>query len=330
MAGNAPVNFNNSRTVHINQPLSRFSVGYHPTGMVAEQIFNVIPVAHESDDYVVWDKGQAFRVERTDGYGTLRADGSPSLLEDFGATLKNYRAEEFARKTRVTDRQRANQDDVFQLEVSKVRRVQDKILLDEELRVANILLTTANYPAANVTTLSGTSQWNNASFASQTSGTFSVIEMNFDAGREAIRLATGGKEANVAIIPAAVARVMKRDVGVRDSIKYTHGDILENGALPDVLWGLRVICPAAVYTTSAEGEVPTMTDVWGKNVIIAYVDPNAGLDSLTLGKIFRARPWQVKQWRDEEVESTYYEPSLVQAEQLISGDCGYLIQSAIA
>lgn len=325
-----PINFNGSRATHINRPLSNFSIGYHPTGMVAEEIFNVIPVAHESDDYVVWDKGQAFRVERADGQGTLTADGTPSLTEDFGASLQSYRAEAYKRKTRITDRQRANQDDVFQLEVSKVRRVQDKILLDQELRVASILLATGNYPAGSTTTLSGTAQWNNASFASQTNGTFSVIEQNFDAGREAIRLATGGKEANVCIIPSAVARVMKRDVGVRDSIKYTHGDILTNGTLPDTLWGLKIISPSAVYTTSVEGEVPTMTDVWGKNVIIAYVDPNAGLDSLTLGKIFRARPFQVRQWRDEEIEATYYEPSVLQSEKLISGDCGYLIQNAIA
>lgn len=324
-----PISYTGARGVHINQPLTNLSLGYHPTGMVAEQVFGVVPVSHESDYYYVYDKAQAFRLERADGKGDLRADGAKSLLEEFGATPALYQAEEYARKTRITDRQRANQDPVLQLEVSKLRRVQDKLLLGQEVRVAKLLTTAGNWTNGNIITNSGTSQWNNASFNS-TQGTYSVIEQQFDNGREAIRQATGGKEANVAIIPAAVARVMKRDIGIRNSIQYTHSDILENGTLPSTLWGMKVIEPAAIYDNSVEGEAFAPVDAWGKNVIIAYVEPNPGLDALTLGLIFRARPWQVKQWRDEEVESTFYEASFVQAEQVVSYDCGYLIQNAIA
>jgi hypothetical protein len=65
-------------------------------------------------------------------------------------------------------------------------------------------------------------------------------------------------------------------------------------------------------------------------VIIAYVDPNPGLDYLTLGLIFRQRPWQVKQWRQEDLNTTYYEPSVIQTEVMLAPDCGYLILAAIA
>ena len=322
-------NFSSVRGVHINKPLTNLSIGYHPTGMVAEQVYGVVPVTNESDLYYVYDKASAFRLGRSDGNFTKRADGAKSLLEEYGATPDVYQAEEYAMKTRITDRQRANADAALQLEVSKLRRVQDKILLDQELRIAAKLTAAGTWASANKTTLSGVNQWNNASFVSQ-AGTFSVIEQEFDNAREAIRIATGGKEANVAIIPAAVARVIKRDIGVRQAIQYTHSDILLNGALPDALWGLRVITPAALYDTSVEGEAYAGVDVWGKNVIIAYVDPTPALDSLTLGLIFRARPWQVKSWRDEEIEATYYEASMVQAEKLVSADCGYLLQSCIA
>lgn len=324
-----PISYTGARGVHINQPLTNLSLGYHPTGFVAEEVFGVVPVTHESDYYYVYDKAQAFRLERADGKADLRADGAESILEEFGATPALYQAEEYARKTRITDRQRANQDPVLQLEISKLRRIQDKLLLGQEVRVASLLTTAANWTNGNIVTLSGTSQWNNASFLSQ-QGTFSVIEQEFDNAREAIRKATGGREANVAIVPAAVSRVMKRDIGVRESIKYTHDDILTNGTLPSLLWGLKVIEPAAIFDTSVEGEAFTPTDAWGKNVIIAYVDPNPGLDSLTLGCIFRARTWQVKQWRKEDVEATYYEASFVQSENVVSYDCGYLIQNAIA
>lgn len=327
MAGTNPGSFT-VRGVHVNQALTNLSIGYHPANMVAEQVFGVLPVVHESDYYYKWDKGQALRVERTDGKGSLRADRTRAKHVNFGASLDQYTAEEYALETSISDRERANQDSVLNLEVSKIRRVQDLVLLDQELRVASLLTTTGNYSASNYTTLSGTSQWNNASFSSQ-AGTQSVIESNIDTGREAIRTATGGKEANTIIIPRIVARVMKRDIGVRDQIKYTDPNILIGGELPPTLWGLKVIMPGAVYNSTVEGETYSATDVWGKNVILAYCAA-PGIDDLTLGTIFRSRPWEVKQWREEEVDTTFYRAGFVQTEKLISADCGYLIQNAIA
>jgi hypothetical protein len=318
------------RSAHVNVPLTQFSVGYHPLGMIAEQVFPVVPVSNESDYYYFWDKGQAFRVERSDGKGSLRADGTRPKLVDFGATLKTYTAEEFAMETRITDRERANADNALALEQSKVRRVQDLLYIDYEIRVASALTAAATYPAANVVTLSGTSQWNNASFSSQTGNQHSVIKANIEAGKEAIRKATGGLLPNTIVIPRAVAAVMYNDVGLADIVKYTAPNLMVDDLLPQTLWGMRVLIPTVPFTTSAEGEAPAMSDVWGKNVILLYRDPNPGLDALTLGLTLRQRPWQVKQYRDEQIDATFYRPGFVQVEQLVAPDCGYLLQNVIA
>lgn len=318
------------RSAHVNVPLTQFSVGYHPLGMIAEQVFPVVSVSNESDYYYFWDKGQAFRVERSDGKGSLRADGTRPKLVNFGATLKTYTAEEFAMETRITDRERANADNALALEQSKVRRVQDLLYIDYEIRVAAALTTAATYPAANVATLSGTSQWNNASFASQTGNQHSIIKANIEAGKEAIRKATGGLLPNTIVIPRAVAAVMYNDVGLADIVKYTAPNLMVDDLLPQTLWGMRVLIPTVPFTTSAEGENPAMSDVWGKNVILMYRDPNPGLDALTLGLTLRQRPWQVKQYRDEQIDATFYRPGFVQAEQLVAPDCGYLLQNVIA
>jgi hypothetical protein len=320
-----------SRSVHINQALSNISIGYHPMGMVAEQVFPVVPVKHESDDYYVWDKPSAFRLDRTDGAYTLRADGTESRTLSFGATVKGYRCEEYALRTRITDRMRANQDDALQLEVSFVRRVQDLLLLEQELRVATLLTTTGNYSSSNRVTLSGTNQWNNASFTSQTNGQHSVIIGELLTGIDAIRQATGGLKPNKMIIPHAVAMVMANDPGIIDAIKYTHTDLLNNDMpLPQSFLGMDVIIPRVPYQSAVEGEATSFSDVWGKNVVLLYVNPTPGLDALTAGMIFRSRPWQVKQWREEQIESTFYEPSFVQTELLIAADAGYLIHNPIA
>ena len=322
------------KNVHVNQALTQFTVGYHPMGYVAEQVMPVVPVAHETDIYWFWDKGQAFRLDRSDGYGTEWADGTEPHEENYGATQKSYNTKGFKLRTRITDRERGNADQVLNLEMSKVRRLQDKILMDQELRVASLFFTTANN--SGVTTLAGATQWNNASFVSQPSNLFSQIKANIDTGITAVRQATGGLIPNTIVIPHYVAIVMSHDVGLTDYLKYTHPDLVNastpiSGILPPKLWGMNVLVPTAPYLTSVEGEPVTATsDVWGKSVWLGYINPNPGTDSLTYGLILRSRPWTVKTFRREDYEATYYDVSLVQAEQLISADCGYLIQNAVA
>lgn len=317
--------------LHISAPLTNFALGYHPTGFIAEDLFNVLPVARENDLYYEWLMDQAFRLERTDGFYTLRADGSAAREEDFGATPHSYLAYEFALRTKITDRQRQNADVVLDLERSKTRRVMDKLLLDQELRVATIATTASNYASSNKITLSGANQWNSSSFASQTTGEQSVIQQRVDDAKEAIRIATGGLEANTIVLPPAVERVVARDVGVVEQLKYTHADLtVTPNRLGATLWGLNVLRPRGSYTSTIEGETATYSDVWGKNVVICYRDPSPAVDSQTFGMIFRNQPVQVRSWRDESIRSWFYEPSIIQFEGIIAKGCGYLITAAIA
>jgi len=330
MAGTATPNMT-VKSVHQSVPLTQLSVGYHPTGLVAESVFPVFKVVHENDNYYKWDKGQAFRLDRTDGFGSMRADKTRPRMLNFGATEDTYSAEEFALETAISDRELANQDSALNLQVSKVRRVQDLILLDQELRVANTCLTTGNNSGS--VTNSGTTQWNNASFASLGTGQHSAIKAQFETGKESIRTATGGLLPNVVVIPREVWAVMVNDAGLADLIKYNFSpaqDLLASDFLGGTLWGMKLVVPTAMYTSAVEGEAFSATSIWGKNVWMGYVNPSPGLDALTYGTIFRAREWQVKVYRDEFTDSTIYRPSIVQAEKLVTKDCGYVIKAAIA
>lgn len=321
------------RGVHISAPLSDLSIGYHPVGFIAERIHPVVPVNHENDLYYVWDRGDALRE-----MDTLRADGTAAHIADFGYSTAAYVCEEYALKTRVTDRQAANADKVLSLQVSKIRRVQDLILTGQERRAAG-LFSAAALPAANQTTLAGINRWNDAGFVGS-------IEQNIDTADEAIRQQLGGLPPNVLVIPKAVAKVMKRDSKIRDLIKYTHADLLADGELPPKLWGKEVTVPsvATVNTnpTSVTGspwpiENPNTVlapgtnifDVWGKNVYVKYRNESPGIDVISASYIFRSRPWMVKTWRDEEVDSTFYQPSFVQTEKLVAAVAVYAIFNAI-
>jgi len=136
--------------VHIDVVLSNISLGYHPKGMIAEEIFPIVSVKKESDKYYIWNKGEAFRVPDN----TQRADGTRSKTIGFSLTTSTYSAEEYALNIEVTDRQVANADSVINLRSAKTRRVKDILMLDQEIRVASLLTTQSNWASTNRVQLS--------------------------------------------------------------------------------------------------------------------------------------------------------------------------------
>ena len=315
--------------IHIDAALSNIALGYHPAGMIAENIFPIATVKKESDKYYEWNKGDAFRIPDS----TMRADGTKSKRIGFNLSTNTYSAEEYALNVQVTDRQLANADSVINLRASKTRRLKDILTLDQEIRVASLLTTQANWASTNRVQRSGTQQWNNASFDG---GATYGIEATLDTGKEAVRKGTGGLEPNIIIIPSAVAKVMKKDSTIRDLIKYTHANLLVDGDLPQMLWNMKVLIPKAVKNTNKEGNATqTLTDVWGNHVVLLYVTTNAAIDEVTAGYIFRAAnaahiPWGVRTWREQAEKAEVVETEICQDEKLVCNVAGYFVEDVIA
>ncbi len=309
------------RDVHVDQVLTNFSIGYHPFGMIAEQIVPVINVNNESDKYYIWDKASAFRVQ-ANGRMSLRADKSEAKEVDFNLSTATYTAEEYALKLLISEREKKNADSALRLRESKLRRLQDLLLLEQEIRVATLLTTSANWAASNTATPGV--KWDAASNV--------VIEKNIDVAKEAVRTAIGVLP-NTIVIPASVAVVAKRDPTLRELIKYTQNNLLVNGDLPPTLFGMRVVMPGATYTTSKEGTAAasvTYADIWGDNVLLLYVPPSdMAMDAPSSAKIFRARPWEVRSWDVPEKRSEAIEASVIQDEVLTSNVAGYLLTDVL-
>ena len=321
---------NTAYSVHIDQALSDFSVSYRPTGFIAEQLFPKKTVNNQTDQFWRWNKSQAFRVARSDGLGTRVPDRTPAKMRIRGATPDSYKTFRYALADSISWDERKNADVGLQLEQHKVASIQDEIMMDYELRVANLCQSTANYAATNFTTLAGTSQWNNAGFTSIGTGGHSAIKAVIDAGKQAISLATGGLKPNLIVIPLLVAIVMNNDAGLVDLLKYTRPDMLVEDLLPPTLWGMKVLVPTATFQTTTEGATDSLGYIWGKSVWMGYVDPNPGLETLTFGTTFRWDDFQVRTWQEQKERMDVYEVSVNQDEHLISADCGYLIQNAVA
>ncbi len=303
-------------STYVSAPLTNFSIGYHPKGLIARSVLDVVPVTKEAGEYFKWNRHDAARIPNS-----LRADGAESAILSFDLDSNGtYRVHEYALKTKITDRQRANADSVLKLEQAKTMRVKDLVELGLESRVATLLTTQANFASTNRTQLSGTDQWNNASFAGS-------IEQVIDTGKEAVRQQTLGLDPDVIVIPSAVAKVIKRDASIRELIKYTHADLLVDGDLPPVLWGMKVVIPKAVNVTSRKGNATqTIADIWGKHVVMVVSNGGGMTDVPTFGKIFQMGAPVVKTWRKEELSADFYEYSMMTDEVIAC----YLIEDAIA
>lgn len=309
----------NVGTVHVDAALTNLAIAYRQTsGFVADQAMKTIRVNKESDKFYKWDRGNSFRIPET-----KRSDGAKSNKVVFDLSQSNYQVEEYALNADVTDRQVANADSVLKLRASKMRFVQDLLMLDREKRVSTLLTTTGNYDSACYVTKSGSTQWNDSSFSGS-------IEKDIDTGKEAVR-ALMGVEPNTIIIPAAVAKVMKRDAMIRELIKYTQNDLLINGDLPPSIFNMKVLIPTAVNITSVRGASSTTTaDVWGKNVVMTYIPTEGSIDTPAHAYTFRSRDFLVKSWREEDMSKEVIEVSIMDDEVITSDISGYLLSSVIA
>ena len=306
------------RDVHVDQVLTNFSIGYHPGGMIAENVAGLMPVKKESDKYYVWDRPSAFRVSAS-GTMSLRPDKSEAKVVDFGLSTSTYQAEEYALVALISDREKDNADDVLKLRESKTRRVKDLIALEQEIRVATLYTTTANW--ATLHNAEPDPNWNESS---------PTIELDIDTGKEVVRKAIGF-EPNTIIIPAAVAKWVKRDSTIRELIKYTQNDLLVNGDLPPTMFNMKVVIPGSIYTASGEGATSiTYTDTWSDTVVLAYIPGSTSLDSPDGVKIFRSRNNMVKTWREEKKSSEAIEYSIIQDEVVTSSLSAYLLTNTLA
>jgi len=284
-----------------------------------------IDVEKDSDLYFVYGK-QDYRSTQD----VRAAKAETNYLDSWQIeSTPTYTCLEHSLADLVSDRERKNADAPLAPDFDVTENLTNMLLLNREKRGVTLLTAAATYATSgNTVTLSGTEQFNNASFDSDS--LVDAIEVRIDAGKEAIRTAIG-RDPNTIVIPSAVARVVKRDASVRELIKYTDNTLLVNGDLPPTLWNMRVLIPGGIYASNEEGQTFSGSDIWGKHILMAYVAPNARTPrTMTFGLTFQNQPRQISKWREDGRKSDAIEISEILVEKVVSEYCGYLIRNAIA
>ena len=302
------------KQIHIDTALSNVSIGYKNNSFVAEVLFPGITVMKRSDKYFKYGKENLKRVE------TQRAPGTESNEVNQAISNDSYSIEEHALKTIVTDQERENADQAIKPDVDATELVSDLLLLRLEYDVASIL-TSATY-LTNGATLAGTTQWSDYQN--------SVPLTNILTGKASVR-GKIGKEANVIVLAGDVAEKLALHPDIKDLRKYWDEKLLTESNLPPYICGLRVVEAKPIHNTAYEGLTASMSYIWGKNAIIAYINPKPGLKQLSLGYTFRLKGYrQTGKWRVPERKGDMVEVTDAYDFKLIDADCAYLLGSAIA
>jgi len=144
--------------VHIDAPLANILLDYRPQGFIADRIFPIVPVGKQSD--VIPQVTKADRI-RNPAF-TLRAPGTEPRYVHFDVTSQTYFANNYALGTFLTAEEQANADMAWNTKQIRGELVMDLLMIDYELRVAN-LVTSGSNCGSYWTTGSAWTDWTNAS-----------------------------------------------------------------------------------------------------------------------------------------------------------------------
>lgn len=304
-----------SKVLHVNRLLTNIAVKYRNPGLVGDALFPVLPVNEKSDDYLVFKKADRF-TPVDDRLGPK----AEAREVDWASNTETYACKNHGLKDFVSNEDIANADAPIKPETETTEFLTDLILLNREIRIRDKALALSQNATPST-------KWSAASGSDPVGDIEAAIDGCF------IR-------PNVMVIPRSVMKVLKWHAGLVDAIKYVGVGKVTAQHIADLFDVEKVLVADAKVNTEKKGKTPVFADLWGKNVVMAYVDPKAGINSVTFGRTFSwkfasagGQVFQVRRWEDPtrgisggnviQVESST-------DEKVVAADCGYLLKDVIA
>lgn len=245
-----------AQTRVVDPILSEHARGYARPGNIGEVLFPVADVPAYGGKVIEFDKA-SFRL-----YNSKRAPGSTTKRVTFGHAGKPYAIVPSALEAVVPREllRDAAQVPGIDLASDAVDVVLDSVLLEREYDCAQIARNAANYDSEHKITLTTTAKW---------TGGASDPSVDVQTGIEAIR-ASIGVRANTVVLSATAFAACQFHTKLLDRLKYTGRDGITAELLAK-LWNVKqVVVGEAVVAT---GQNDDFGDVWGDDVIVAYVAP---------------------------------------------------------
>ena len=310
--------------IHVDQVLSNLALQYRQDRriFIADAVLPRVKVKKESDKYKIYDPKYWRSLPPT-----KRADGTAANQVGFEFSSDGtYSCEEYALRDIVTDRAAALQDKPIDLMADTQALLYDLILLDRERRAAALAFASSNFSGYTSALATG-DRWDN--YDSASSDPLEDIEN----AKESV-IQNAGRVPNLVIMGYEVYKKVRNHPLVVERIKggattqipATVGE-QELARVFDVE---RVLVGRAVYNSANVGQSESVSFVWGKSVLVAYVDPNPGIKTYTLGFSPMVQDVMTRRWYDQERKGTWIEVGEIIDEVLAAPQCGYLYTTVVS
>lgn len=235
------------------------AIAYQNRAYVADMVSPRAPVGAEEYKWTEYNKEDRFTLPDT----TIDRKGEMNQVE-FGGTEKTGMTNDWGLEDVVPTKDvEAAANTNFDPISNATELLTDLILLDREVRVANMVQDANLYPAANKETLAVGDRWG--------AGTSDPLTQLSDA------MEVPFMRPNRMLINSASLLALRRNDAM---VRSFHGNTGTDGMVPiqhilDLLELEQIIVGRARINSSAKGQAMTLQEIWGNIALLFYANPAA-------------------------------------------------------
>ena len=240
----------------VDPVLTTIAQGYSNASMVAEYLFPSVQVSKLKGKIPVFGK-EAFVLRQTER--AIRAASNripPSDLE-----LVSFETHEEDIEIALDYLEEEESPDFYRLEQRITKELMDILLLGKEKEVADLVQNPSNFETGLKTIVEASTAWDDYTLTDV--DPILVIKEGMSAIRSRIAVYP-----NIMIIGDATYQELMQHPKLLDRVKYSGISKVTKQVLAEITEIPNIQVGMSVY--SSDGE--SFTDVWGDNVILAYVD----------------------------------------------------------
>jgi hypothetical protein len=310
----------------IDPLLTNVARRYMAHGFIYDQLVARQPVQTISGQYPTFPKYYWFAQIADNSI----EDRTETKEVGFEWSTEHYNAKKYGLKVSISDDERANAAPALRLEQNKTELLDLQQALAREIRLATKLRETgvAGGEIAAENEAAAAKKWSSS-------------ESNPEADLRAAALKVYeqiGYNPNTLILPYPVAYNLATVHGTdtfRNQMLYTvNGQEmirLGDGILPAQIHGMKVIIPRGSQKIVANepGATATAEEIWGKNAILAYIDPSAGWGTPSLIYGFQFMAPTVARWQRIDPDVEYIREMERVDEKVVAPNAGYVIKECL-
>lgn len=308
--------------VHVDAILTNISVAYFQQNQnfIATRVFPVVPVSKQSDKFFTYTKNDWFRDE-----AQRRADATESAGGGYNLSTDSYQADVYAFHKDIGDQTRANADAPINVDREAAEFVTSRLMLKMETQFVSNFFTTGIWG----TDTTPTNLWSDY--------TSSDPIGDIETGKRAI-LSVTGYEPNTLVLGYDVFVQLKNHPDLVDRIKYTTSNVLTEDVMASLFGVPRVMVAKSVRATNNEGATQAYAFNYGKNALLTYAAPSAGLLQPSGGYIMSwtgvsgglGQTVGVSRMRMEQYKADRIEAEVSFDMKVIGADLGFFFNACVA